>query len=73
MRPIRECGDLIAPADAFDIFSVMLTEHPPIFDKKFFLRVTACAFKIAFQRDNPGIISECLNLAHFPTPLLSDR
>jgi hypothetical protein len=51
-------SDFIAPADAFDIFSVMLTENPAILNKKLFLHVTACADSIALQRDNPGIIGE---------------
>lgn len=66
MRPAGQLGDLIAPADAFDIFAVMFTEYPAILDKEFLLYMTARTNEVILQRDNPGIISECLNLAHFP-------
>jgi hypothetical protein len=40
-RLCRRAGrKVFAPADAFDIFPVMFTENPAVFDKKLLLSVT---------------------------------
>jgi hypothetical protein len=58
--------DLVASADAFNVFTVVLAEHPSIFDKKPLFRSTARADKpkSAFQRNNPGLIFEGFGLVH---------
>ncbi|WP_148359167.1 hypothetical protein [Acidocella aminolytica] len=73
VRTIGQVRDIIAAANTFDIFSVMLTEHPSILNNKSFLRGVAAPEKSFLQRDNPGTVRECMELAHRFHPFFLGR